>query len=202
MLISHSSRLVFIHVQKTGGISIRNALRGVCPDLEEVYPRHQSLGAALASYPELESYLIAGFVRNPWDRLVSWWAMVRSASERPPNHPHRDFLRRPLWRYLAGFDDFEDFIRDIESGSFEQFRTPQLDYLTAAGRQADIIGRAEEIDAGVAELLKRIGAEPVPVPHVNRSKRPASYRELYGHETERIVERVFQRDIERFGYRF
>jgi hypothetical protein len=202
VLISHSNRLVFIHVQKTGGISIRNALRGVCPDLEEVSPRHQSLSHALASHPELESYLIAGFVRNPWDRLVSWWAMVQSAGERPPNHPHREFLRRPLWRYLVGFDDFEDFIRDIESGPFEQFRTPQLDYLTAPRREADVIGRAEQIDDGVAELLDRIGAKPVQVPHLNRSKRPPSYRELYGRETERIVERVFQRDIERFGYRF
>jgi hypothetical protein len=202
VLISRSSQLAFIHVQKTGGISIRNALRRACPDLEEVNPRHQTLVDALASHPELETYLIAGFVRNPWDRLVSWWAMVQGAADRPVNHPHHDFLRRPLWRYLAGFDAFEDFIRDIPTGPFEQFRKPQLDYLTASKREADVIGRSEDIDAGVAELLRRIGLDPVPVPHVNKSKRPASYRDLYGHDTQRIVEQVFQRDIERFGYRF
>jgi hypothetical protein len=202
VLISHSTRLLFIHVQKTGGISIRDALRKVCTDLEEVHPRHQTLAAALTAYPELADYVIAGFVRNPWDRLVSWWAMVHGAANRPLGHPHHQFLRWPLWRYVSQFRDFEDFVRDIPSGPYERFRTPQYDYLSTPAREADLIGRSERMEQDVAALLGLIGAPVVPVPHANKSSRPVSYRELYSPETAEIVERVFGTDIERFGYRF
>jgi Sulfotransferase family len=203
VLVSHSRRLLFIHVPKTGGISLRDALRKACRDLEEVRElRHVRLKGVLAEHPGLTDYTIAGFVRNPWDRLVSWWAMVHAASSRPEDHPHRQFLHRPLWQYIAQFDDFEDFVRAIPSGPHVRFRIPQLHYLSTSTREADFIGRMESMQDDTARLLALIGAPAVRVPHHNRSPRPASYRDLYSPETEEIVRRLYEVDVERFGYRF
>jgi hypothetical protein len=203
VLISDSSRLLFIHVPKTGGMSVRGVLLQACPDLEEVEPRHATLKQSLAKRPELAEYVIVGFVRNPWDRLVSWWSMIHSAPERPEGHRHRRFLlQRPHWRYVAEFNTFEDFIRDIPTTPHQRFRRPQLRFLTTRKRSADFIGRTENFEQDVAQMLSLIGHSPVKVPHWNKSPRPRSYRELYTPETEEIVRRVYKPDVEAFGYRF
>jgi Sulfotransferase family len=202
VLVSHSRRLLFIHVPKTGGMSMRGALKKVCDDLEDVSQyRHVPLEKVLRARPELTDYFIAGFVRNPWDRFVSWWAMIDAASKRPPDHPHHEFLKRPLWQYVAQFDDFCSFIRDIPNAP-ERFQRPQLTYLKTVSREADFIGRTEEMERDEARLLERVGAPPAPLPHWNKSPRPASYREFFTEETAAIVEDHFRIDIEAFGYRF
>jgi Sulfotransferase family len=202
VFLSPSRRLLFIHVPKTGGMSMRGALKKACGDLEDVPQyRHVPLEKVLADRPHYTDYFIAGFVRNPWDRLVSWWAMIDAAEARPDDHPHKEFLNRPLWQYVAQFDDFESFVRDIRNAP-ERFRRPQLVYLTTGSREADFIGRTEEMQRDQARLFERIGAPPVPLPHWNKSPRPASYREFYTDETAAIVDEQFRIDIEAFGYRF
>lgn len=202
MLVSHSRRLLFIHVPKTGGMSMRGALKKVCDDLEDVSKsRHHPLEAVLRDYPDLRDYFIAGFVRNPWDRLVSWWAMVDAAANRPEGHPHREFLQRPIWQHIAKYPDFESFVLDLENGP-PRLRRPQIEYLSTEDREADFIGRTEEMERDVARLLERIGATAVEVPRWNTSPRPVSYRELYTEESAAAVGRIFAPDLEAFGYRF
>src|SRR5688500_13935124 len=75
MFISHKYRCIFIHVQKTGGASITEAFAKRDPCLEQPFFRHIRIR-------ELWPYLVANnvtnyykfaLVRNPWDRLVSWY---------------------------------------------------------------------------------------------------------------------------------
>lgn len=82
MLISDSKKMIFIHIQKTGGSSLRYTLKDMIPDLEENrgVKYHAPLSDILKSYPRLrcgEYYTIA-FIRNPWDRLVSWYSDISS----------------------------------------------------------------------------------------------------------------------------
>ena len=60
----------FVHIQKTGGTSIRVAL-----GLPKVPPgKHWSAARHRAALgrEEWERRFTFAFVRNPWDRLVSW----------------------------------------------------------------------------------------------------------------------------------
>ena len=81
MVISDSARLLFVHVQKTGGSTIHNRLTEVLPDARQVkgVDRHATLGQILRAEPELSAYWTFGIVRNPWARLYSWWAMIKRA---------------------------------------------------------------------------------------------------------------------------
>ncbi|MEQ4549474.1 sulfotransferase family 2 domain-containing protein [Nocardioides kribbensis] len=78
MVISDSARLLFVHVQKTGGSTIQRALEPALPDARQVkgIDRHAMLGGILRAEPDLTPYWTVGFVRNPWARMLSWFRMV------------------------------------------------------------------------------------------------------------------------------
>src|SRR5688500_7273083 len=73
VIVSDSARVLFVHVQKTGGLTVQDLLRQALPDATPVQGlgggRHAGLGAALKVRPELRDFYIFGFVRNPWARM-------------------------------------------------------------------------------------------------------------------------------------
>jgi len=153
--------------------------------------------------PELEAwdeYYKFAFVRNPWDRLVSWYSMV-TKFPRGGNE---------LWRYVHdNSSTFQEFIYnctdeiEIKEGVYYSFTYNQLDYVTdeSGNMLVDFIGSLENFDEDVHEVFSRIGIGLETVPHKNRS-RHQHYSALYTPDTEMIVRERFKRDIEYFGYEF
>jgi Sulfotransferase family len=64
-ILHHSQNFVFVHVPKTGGTSIREAL-----GMSTSY--HYTAREVRQMYPETRGKFSFAFVRNPWDRLVSY----------------------------------------------------------------------------------------------------------------------------------
>lgn len=202
MLYSADRRLLVIHVQKTGGTSVRRALTDALPDLRELAPKHGGWTTALKSHPELAGCFTMGVVRNPWERLVSWWSMIRQAHTTPQKPKHPEFLRtQPFWQHVHQHEDFNDFVSWIPTSQFPRLRQPQLAYLTHNGREVDFIGRTETLTEDMTRLLAVIGAGHVEIPRGNAS-RHGDYREMYTSETARLVGKMFRPDIRRFGYEF
>lgn len=118
MLISESKRFIFVHVQKTAGSSLRDLLsphalkpdhgrlNRVLSDLSlqrdwrrRFFRTHANLRTAEARLPPeiYRDFRKIGFVRNPWERLLSWYGYVQNT----PGHadcragePFEDFARR------------------------------------------------------------------------------------------------------------
>ena len=70
MIINHNKKYVFVHIHKTAGTSISiNMLKsgGI------KYKNKHSFITELEN--EYKNYFKFSFVRNPWDRLVSWYNM-------------------------------------------------------------------------------------------------------------------------------
>ncbi len=207
MLISDEHRFVFVHVQKTGGITIAHLLRDVMPDLRQWPARgtkHAKLATALTDEPRLADYWITGFVRNPWARLVSWWSMIQRFKTHAEAGHERSAARLAHSRFMRGSAAYDDFSQFVLRGSedFDRLRTPQLDYLRAPGRDADFVGRTESLAADVERMYAHLGLPYAgEVPHVNRSPH-APYRDYYTPETRDHVGRLFAADIEAYGYSF
>ena len=79
MLISHSHKLIFIHIQKTGGSTISEILSKNFPDICQFKAKHDFAIQGTGELCEWKDYYKFAFVRNPWDRLVSWYTMINSA---------------------------------------------------------------------------------------------------------------------------
>ncbi|HET9422639.1 MAG TPA: sulfotransferase family 2 domain-containing protein [Nocardioides sp.] len=205
MIICDSRRFVFVHVQKTGGSAVTKLLKAELPDEEirTIDKRHAPLGRILDQEPELSDYWIFGFVRDPWDRMVSWWNMIDVWRSRYARRGESlDGKGNVFWRQAAGYADFEEFIlRGTEE--LPRLRRPQIRYLKARGRRADFIGKTETLAEDVTHAMTRVGLSADALDHHNRGKRdPSKYRHYYSVASRNRIEELFAADIAEFGYRF
>jgi hypothetical protein len=199
MLLSRQKKFLFVHIQKTGGSSLREALTAVIPDLVPFLGTHDHAAWARQHLDDFDSYFKAAFVRNPWERLVSWYCMI---------HEQGTYTNR-FWEYVRtranSFDDFllhcTDTIDDHDGRKSILYN--QLDYLCdEQGRLlVDFIGRFEHLAADCRALFDRLRLEQPVLPHVNRSSH-RHYNSFYTERTRRLVAERYARDIAAFGYTF
>lgn len=195
---------IFVHIQKTGGSSIRSALGAPLSP-----PEKHLFAKQLRNLHEMKawqsSYKFA-FVRNPWDRLVSWWSMIDTfradfASGRPLNKFHTFVLEHA--------NTFEEFLENCDEEIFDTdgekwiYRN-QLDYITDDHGKilVDFVGRFERLQCDFDTVVEKI--EPkhmVSLPRINASKH-RHYAEFYTPALIQVVTDRFARDIEAFGYKF
>ena len=226
MLVSHSHKLVFVHIQKTGGQTVSKVLKKNIPDISRFRRKHEFAVQAAGALEGWDEYFKFAFVRNPWDRLVSWYSMIKNAAEPqlhqiPTDQMDKQYLRQVrkleqrrernlLWRYvLDNSSTFEEFIRnctgeiEVNEGVFHSFMFNQLDYVTDGDGNllVDFIGRFERFHNDLLEVSNRLGIDPESIPHKNHSSH-SHYGSFYTPETAMIVGERFKKDIEYFGYQF
>jgi len=207
MMISDSRRLLFVHVQKTGGSTIDNGLGAALGDVRRIAQaqRHAPLGRLLELEPGLASYWVVGFVRNPWSRLLSWYRMMErfrvgaaAGNERHVEHLERNHFIRGV---LATAPDFEAFIlRAVEE--FPRLHTPQVDYLFTGARRADFVGRQETLEQDLRAIYARLDLPWVELESVNIDPGRPDHRELYTPAMRRKVAEVYAADVASFAYEF
>lgn len=210
-------KFAFIHVQKTGGSSVDRLLRSLVPGVVPYDPRHMGARLARRRLEDWEEYFRFAFVRNPWDRLVSWYSMIEGARRahegRPlPERRRRRLENNPLLSHAVGVLDedptFEAFVRRCteefrHKGAVYSFARNQADYLTSGNGSllVDFVGRFERLEADAAVAFAEIGLGEPKLPHANRRKRD-HYSGFYTPELRAVVADRFAKDIERFGYAF
>ncbi len=202
-MIIHARRLIFVHVQKTGGNAISTAL-SQNPDCAEKHFFARDLRERYGT-DVWNAYFKFAFVRNPWDRLVSWWSMVDArraafADGMPLNKFSRFVLER-----ATTFEEFLENCDDeiVDADGRKWIYRNQLDYLTdSSGRQmVDFVGRFETLQQDFDTIARKTNGRPVPLPHVYRSQHP-HYSEYFTPTLAEKVAHRFERDINAFGYVF
>ena len=192
-----------MHIQKTGGNSVRTALGG------DIFSAHKHFTARELRNVFDDAIWNAcfkfSFVRNPWDRLVSWWSMIDNAR----NHVDQDQPPNSFFGYvLKRAKTFEDFLlrcddEIVDSDGHKWIFRNQIDYLVddAGSLIVDFVGRFERLQEDFNEISYRLGRSPTTLPWTNNS-RHASYTEYYTPATAEIVARRYSRDVAQFGYQF
>ncbi|MFC5569750.1 sulfotransferase family 2 domain-containing protein [Lysobacter yangpyeongensis] len=207
MIISHQHRFVFAAIPKTGTHSVRHALREhmSADDLEQVglfvnkrFP-YEELARIRHGHISLDQvrpflgeeafaqYFKFAFVRNPFDRFVSYCAFMTRENGAFQQNP-RQVMRRMLYE-----------LRPMHHVLFQ----PQHGFVTdGEGRVlADYIGRVEDMQASYDEICARIGIPSATLGQVNSSQR-GRYRDYYDQELIDGVTELYARDLELFGYTF
>jgi hypothetical protein len=209
MRVSDSHRVLFVHIPKNGGSTVDHIFDHEIADGRRVVnrQRHATYRRLVTAEPNLPDYWACGFVRNPWSRMVSWWAMGGEVFERaeqgkPTAVAHLE-ANPERW---APFGEYRhDFRRFVLEGTREvaRFGRPQIAWLTKrGGGLVDFVGRIENFHADVNVVRERLGLEPVEEqPRRNQSSH-GHYSDYYDDETRARVAEVFAPDIEAFGYTF
>ena len=170
-----------------------------------VAPSFNSQGDRL--YPDYYSF---GFVRNPWDRIVS----VYRDKIRGETVGFTRFSASGIAHCLDRFDAFKanmsfvDFVYAVSSipdnMADEHFRS-QIDYLTSTSGEiaVDFVGRYENLAFDFRQVAEAIGLPAnISLPRLQTARRVIHYEEFYTSETRDIVARRFAHDIDRFSYQF
>jgi hypothetical protein len=197
MMVSPGQDALFIHIQKTAGSSLTKVLEA--HGWRQVLGTHDGVRAASA-LPGFERMFRFAFVRNPWERLVSWWAMIDASRRRLTNR-----FGRYVQRTASTFDEFVERCTDVieDNDGTKCAAWPQLDYLSDdRGRLAvDFVGRFEHLDRDVAAALSRLSLPAEVLPHINATPH-LPYPAYYTARTRQIVADRFAVDLAHFGYTF
>ncbi len=204
MIISRNHHAVFVHIQKTGGSSVCKILKAQLNDFEEIGLKHDLARWHYESISEWDECFKFGFVRNPWDRLVSWYSMIEQ------NKELLNQTRNKLWEYvIRESNSFDAFVRNCtqEIDDFDgkkSFLYNQLDYLTDKHGEVlvNFIGKYESFEDDMQYVLRslRFTGDAI-FTHENRSKHK-HYSSYYTEDLKNIVAERYARDIEYFGYTF
>lgn len=189
---------VFVHIPRTAGISVGNALFGKAPSWH-LSVRAYQLMYARAEYRRRFKFT---FIRNPWARAVSAYDFLKGGGVEEHDRAWRD-------RHMLPDESFADFVRrwlTPANASTEIHFVPQWDFLSIASWSdpgLDFVGRFEHLEADFEEVCRHLGVQRA-LPHVNRSANHESrdYPDRYDDASARRVAEVYARDVERFGYRF
>ena len=207
MIISHKHKYIFFAIPKTGTHAVRQALREHLgdEDIEQVglfvqkrFPfeefrdiRHGHL-SAMQIRPVLgeevySNYRKFAFVRNPFDRFVSYCAFVSRDT------PHFDTEPKRYMKYI---------LREARPMNHILFQ-PQHSFVADHDGvlQLDMIGRTETMQESYDDICRQLGFPSAQLERVNSSRR-RSYQEYYDRELVGIVSELYAKDIEAFGYRF
>jgi hypothetical protein len=220
MLISHSRKFIFIHNQKTAGTTIEAILQEQVPDLTTLGLRHNFAVDGVDIIDNWDSYFKFIFIRNPWDRLVSWFSMHEEARKVTWFASKSDERARVLYNYRKTlwfwkfvqkhgktFDDYvfkcSGYIGSGLPDGLSPISFNQLDYMTdkQGNLLVDSIGRFENFQEDFREIGGRIGLDLAKIPVINYTKHK-HYSEYYTPATRDAVAEMYRRDIEYFNFKF
>ncbi len=204
MIISNNYKIIYVHIQKTGGSTVSSLMAENFSDTKQFLNKHdQLLWGKMSLLQDWDKYFKFTFVRNPWDRLVSWYSMILLAKEKGLVH------RNKLWQYvLNNSTDFSSFVANCTAvvDDFDGKKClayNQLDYIAneEGEKIVDFVGRYETFEKDLKALFRKFGKSLNSVPQINVSSH-SHYSTYYTATTKQIVADRFSRDIEFFGYQF
>jgi hypothetical protein len=208
MIVSHRHRFIFAAVPKTGTHAVRQALREQLgdedveqvglfvnkrfpwADLAAIQHGHLSLQQVRPYLGEdaFNSYFKFAFVRNPFDRFVSYCAfMLRGgdAFQRQPRNVMRHFLfREPPEQHIL-FQSQASLLVDKDGRTL----------------LSDSVGRVEDMQGSYDAICAHIGFPSRPLDRVNGSSH-GDYRLYYDQALIDGVAARYALDLELFGYTF
>ena len=214
MILSRGRRYIFIHIPKTGGTALTLALEGramkddvIVGDTPKARARkgrlkgietagrlwkHSTLAdiRGLARGEEIAAFFTFTLVRNPWDRMVSYYHWLRTQGFA---HPAVALAKRL---------DFSAFLNAPETRAAFTV-APYGSYLTVGGRErCDLFIRLEEFDRDVRPLESHLGFALAPLAVANSSERDRDWRRFYSDADAESLRCLCAVDIQRFGYGF
>ncbi|WP_072234397.1 sulfotransferase family protein [Campylobacter coli] len=188
-------KCIFIHVPKVAGSSIERV----------IYQTDKWLvGHVKASdytkfdKDKFDSYFSFGFVRNPYDRVVSAYHYLKNDSPDPCDikwdRLHINNLT--FEEFILSLQD-EEFKEEILSKNHFSF---QYKYLCDKNMNilVNFIGKFEKLDNDFKKILNILRRKDSLV-HINKSKH-LNYRDYYNSQTYKIIREIYRDDFEIFDY--
>lgn len=197
-MISDSLKLIFMHIPKTAGSSVTYFLRNYANENVELAKsrlgpgkgvsvndsetgqnvKHIPLHKLLKKNPEYQDYFKFTVVRNPYDRVMSYYFWHKGNRKCKKEFDKDDFKR-----FVRQLGDFQsNYIYDPETGEL----------------LVDKIVKFESLVTGLSSIprLSRFNFSNLPKLNVSRNE----FQRFYDNELKDLVWTKFKKDFELLGY--
>ena len=142
----------------------------------------------------VHNYMSFAVARNPYDRMVS---MYHFASKNKLNNIY-GIPKEP------SFKEFCEILSDKYDNKDKNFIAihPQSDWLEGAFKPNFIL-KFERLNKDFAKMLNECGVKHInpSLPKDNSSKR-GHYRDYFDHQSRKITEKIFEKDFDKFKYKY
>ena len=215
MIFSRERGYVFVHIPKTGGTALTVALEAraakddiIVGDTPKAKARRRRLSQittrgrlwkhstladmeGLVTPAELPGLFIFALVRNPWDRLVSYYHWLQGQTF--------DHVAVGLAKTL----NFNGFLNHAQvQASLVAWPYGKYCCDSSGADRCRLWIRLEHFAEDVAPLEAHLGFRLAPLGVVNASGRSADYRRFYSDADAERLAMLCAEDIARFGYVF
>jgi Sulfotransferase family len=215
MIISPGRRFIFVHIPKTGGTALALALEGraarddiLIGDTPKARARkgrlkgirtagrlwkHSTIADidGLVTADEMAGLFALTLVRNPWDRMVSYYHWLRGQAFAHPavglakSLSFSGFLHHAQTQTALAMWPYTAYMRDCQGVD-----------------RASLYVRLEHLEADIAPFETHLGFRITPLKRANESDRNRDWRGYYADADAALVGRLCGADIARFGYGF
>ena len=205
MIISPGRNYIFVHIPKTGGTALATALEqramrddiliGDTPKAKRRKARLKSLSAKgrvwkHSTLSDMEGAVdptgmfIFTLVRNPWDRMVSYYTWLKAQS-----------FAHPVVK-LAQSTGFSTFLNSDQTRA-SVLKNPYASYVNDTA----LFFRIQNLADDLQPLWKHLGFE-LTIEHINQSTRPRDWRPFYNDADASLIKSLCADDITRSNYTF
>ena len=218
MLIFPKEKVIFLHVPKTGGTTVRSKLAELVPDkisliqdhkptdrkvLESIFgkefviPKHATLGDLMhhIGSDEMGKYRTFAFVRNPFSRALSAYRFIKMKSS-------SGIITHKNIEYKISEMSFEDFLKSPIVGlEGKPAATPQTYWLPDLS-YVDFVGRTENLSSDMSAIIEEMG---LPIPEgtkfgrENVSGSVDEWRSMSS-EARSLIRDIYHADFDSLGY--
>ena len=195
MILSEKHNFIYIAIPKTGTTTIHNAFSKLDDEtlfmekanksnknrVNKSLYKHITPKNLKTQIENFDEYFKFTFVRNPYDRAVSWvYYYYRNRKINLDEHSFKELIFKfPDWIWTCQ----HEFLFEDNKNSM------------------NFVGKVENFQEDFNTICDKIGIPHQQLPHKNKSKHK-HYTEYYDEETKSIVAEKYAKDIEYFGYTF
>lgn len=183
--INLEKKILFIHVPKCAGNSIKKAVGG--------FKGNHHLKASDCPKFIFEKFFSFAFVRNPWDRCFSAYRYLLKGGDQG----YMDLEDKE--KYVNKYDSFYDFLKNglAKAIIMQQHFKRQIHYID---KDLNFVGKFENINSDFSLLSNMIECDNN-LTKENYNPNP-DYRKFYNEESINIVYNFYKKDVEKFNYQF
>jgi len=214
MVVNDIRKVIFIHIPKTGGVSVERSIHKALGGEERIPygqlifqpPKREEMIPALGLHSTLRDYrryfgqgindfYIFSIVRNPWRRMVS----------------HYEYLVSPMFNRRVHENSKLDFPQFVQV-----YKTKLLAYnlpdgydsflVDDYGTQLNRVIKLENINEELPVVGNEIKLEIKEVLHMNptdpKNKEHQNWKDYYNPGLKDRVYKMFKNDIEKYNYEF
>ncbi len=150
---------------------------------------------------EISPFFIFTFVRNPFDRFVSFF-QDKYIYKNGRYYFYLHTQRKSYFPKIGSFAELAHKISNAPDAYLDSHIEPQyrkIDYLRDLGVKVNFIGKFENLESDFEKIRTKFHL--LPLEQRNKSKGEHSdWRDYYTPRTAKVIYKRFRKDFERFGY--